>query len=95
MEAEQPLPHSCSEGHEDSGRGLWGPRGDSVPGRGQHPGSPPFPPALGGVAPWGEAGRRTGWGGGRKDVRPLHSELLWVPFLHWTQLTLPSSAGRP
>lgn len=34
MEAEQPLPHSCSEGHEDSGRGLWGPRGDSVPGRG-------------------------------------------------------------
>ena len=35
VEAEQPLPHSCSEGHEDSGRGLCGcPLGDSVPGRG-------------------------------------------------------------
>lgn len=30
---------------------------------------------------------------GRKDIRPLHSELLWL--LHWMQLTLPSSAGRP
>lgn len=38
-----------------------------------------------------------GWGGeeGWEDIRPLHSELLWVPFLHWMQLTLPSSAGRP
>lgn len=28
------------------------------------------------------------------DLRLLHSELLAVPFLHWTQLALPSSFQR-
>ena len=47
---------------------------------------------------WAPGEKQAGGRGGeegRKDIRPLHSELLWVPFLHWMQLTLPSSAGRP
>lgn len=35
-----------------------------------------------------------GEGAGTGDLRPLHSELLWVPFLHRTQLALPSAFQR-